>query len=163
MQKRLFFLSLYASLLAALLFAACGVKSPYYQKHVAIPDAKWDYQFQPSFKIDIEDTAARYEVTLFIRHDEGYPNANIWFRLNVKSPGDSTFREGQRIEKELADVEGKWKGTGMGGIWEHRILLSPKEAPEFKKAGTYEIRVEQIMRNNPLWSVLNVGLRVEKK
>ncbi len=156
-----FFLCLY--LLMVLGMVSCGVKSHYYQKQVAIPDARWEYKFQPTFKIDIEDTSAKYEVTLLIRHDEGYPNSNIWFRLNVKEPGAKTFAKGKRIEKELADAEGKWMGTGMGDIWEQRIPLFSGEAPSFKKAGTYEIKMEQVMRNNPLWSVLNVGLRVEKK
>ena len=146
-----------------LIAASCGVKSPYYQKQQAIPKTEWSYKYQPTFKIDLTDTASAYQFYFLIRHDESYPNANIWFRMKVKAPGDSTFTEGPRIEKELADAEGKWKAQGMGGIYEHRIPLFTKEAPVFSKPGTYEIKLEQIMRQNPLPSVINVGLRVERK
>ncbi len=142
---------------------SCGVKSPYYQKQMSIPDARWAYAFQPEFKINIEDTAAHYDMMLLVRHDEGYPYANLWLRMHIKAPGDTTFSEGKRIELELADVEGKWKGSGMGSIWEHRILLNRSQQPTFKEPGTYEIRIEQVMRNNPLSSILNIGLRIEKR
>lgn len=145
------------------LAASCGVKSSNYQKQVPIPGTEWTYKFQPVFKIDIKDTASAYQLYFLIRHDESYPNANIWFRMKVKPPGDSLFRDGIRIEKELADAEGKWKAQGMGGIYEHKIPLFAKEVPAFKKEGTYEIKIEQIMRQNPLPSVLNIGLRMEKR
>lgn len=151
--------------LIALMFlglASCGVKSPYYQKQEAVPGAQWDYKFQPVFKVDIPDTQSLYRFYLLVRHDEAYPNANLWFRLKMKAPGDSTFSEGVRIEKDLADPKGEWLGRGMGGIWEHKIPLSMQDAPTLKKAGRYEFKLEQIMRSNPLPSVLNVGLIIER-
>lgn len=148
---------------AVLFMASCNVKSSYYQKQQAIPGTKWDYKFQPVFKIDITDTAAVYQTYFLMRHDESYPNSNIWFRLKIKGPSDSTFSEGIRIDKELADAEGKWKAQGTGTIYEHKVPLTIKESPTFKKPGTYEIKLEQIMRQNPLPSVLNVGINIEKK
>lgn len=97
-----------------------------------------------------------------IRHDEAYPYANIWFRFKVKAPGDSVFHTGPRIEKTLADAEGKWLGKGLAGIWEHKLPLTPQEIPAFNKQGDYIIKIEQIMRVNPLPSVLNAGLIIEK-
>src|SRR6218665_983457 len=103
---------------AVLGMASCGLKSSYYQKQVQIPGAKWSSKFQPDFKVEIKDTQSRYNVSLLIRHDESYPNANIWIRMKVKAPGDSVFRDGARIEKQLANAAGVWQGKGMGGIWE---------------------------------------------
>ncbi len=151
-----------AILLLQIVWSSCGVKSSYFQKQVPIPGAEWDYKFQPDFKVDIKDVKAKYQFYVLIRHDESYPNSNIWFRMKVKAPGDSVFREGTRIEKPLADAKGEWQGRGMGGIWEHKIQILPSEAPKFTKPGIYEIRIEQIMRQNPLPSVLNVGLIIEK-
>jgi hypothetical protein len=48
----------------------------------------------------------------------------------------------------------------MDDIYEHRIQLG---APQTLKAGTYIFTVEQIMREDPLEHVLDVGLRIEKK
>jgi len=150
-------------LAVAMGITSCGVTSSDYQKQVQIPGAKWASAFQPDFKVDIRDTHARYVTSLIVRHDEAYPNSNIWIRMKVKVPGDSVFREGNRIEKQLANASGVWLGKGMGGIWEERIVIPAKEAPQFNRPGTYEIRIEQLMRNDPLPAVLNVGLRIEKQ
>jgi hypothetical protein len=48
----------------------------------------------------------------------------------------------------------------MDDIYEHRIPLGE---PQSLKAGTYTFSLEQIMREDPLEHVLNVGLRLEKK
>ncbi|WP_118974438.1 gliding motility lipoprotein GldH [Taibaiella koreensis] len=157
------FASFVLGAIALLLTAAsCGVKSSYYQKQESIPGAKWDYKFQPVFAVDISDTQSLYRFYLLVRHDEGYPNANLWLSLKVKAPGDTTFSEGVRIEKDLADPKGEWLGRGMGGIWEHKIPFNLKETPKLNKPGRYEFKIEQIMRSNPLPSVLNVGLIIEK-
>ncbi|MFA6060571.1 MAG: gliding motility lipoprotein GldH [Taibaiella sp.] len=157
MKTRLIFI-----LCVALGIASCGVKSSFYQKQVPVPGAKWSSKFQPHFKIEIKDVKARYNVSLLMRHDEAYPNANLWFRMKIKAPGDSVFRDGARIEKQLTNAAGEWLGRGMGTIWEERIAIPVREAPQFTKPGMYEIKIEQLMRNDPLPSVLNVGLRIEK-
>jgi len=151
------------SLLILAAVSSCTT-SPYYQKQDAIPAAKWDYSFQPVYRINIPDSGHKYATYLIIRHDEAYPYANIWVKMMVKAPGDSTFNKGVRIERQLADPLGKWQSNAMaiGGIWEHMMRIGPKEAPLFDKPGTYEIRLEQVMRSNPLPSVLNVGIRVER-
>jgi len=145
------------------LMASCGVKSSYYQKQQAIKDARWSSGQQPVFRIDIKDTGALYDLFFLIRHDEAYPNSNIWIRMKVKAPGDTLFRDGARIELELADIKGQWLGRGMGGIWEHKVRIPAREAPRFAKAGTYELKIEHLMRQDPLPSVLNVGLRIEQR
>ena len=49
----------------------------------------------------------------------------------------------------------------MDDIFEHRIRIT--QTPfRFQKAGEYQFRLQQIMREDPLQHVLNVGLRVEK-
>jgi len=48
----------------------------------------------------------------------------------------------------------------MDDIYEHRVLIQPET--KFTKPGTYSFTLEQIMRDDPLQHVLNVGVRVEK-
>jgi gliding motility-associated lipoprotein GldH len=64
------------------------------------------------------------------------------------------------FELQLANNE-KWLGSGMDDIYEHRIKLTPN--PVSLKVGAYHFKIEQIMREDPLENVMNVGLRVEKK
>ena len=139
------------------------MKSPYFQKNVTIPLYQWRYDYQPAFRVNIEDTAARYNLYFIIRHTEAYPFSNIWMWIHTKEPGDTAFKR-SRIEIPLAEKSGKWLGRGMGEIWEQRMPITRNDAPMiFSKPGSYEIRFEQNMRVNPLPEVLQVGLRIEKQ
>jgi gliding motility-associated lipoprotein GldH len=154
-----FFLSI--CLISCLAFSGC-MESPYFQKTVSVPQNQWAYDYQPVFKIDINDTAALYHIYFVIRHTEAYPFSNLWMWIATKEPGDTTYSK-SRIEIPLAEKSGKWLGRGMGEIWEQRMPITRNDAPMiFKKFGTYEIKFEQNMRINPLPEVLQVGLRVEK-
>jgi gliding motility-associated lipoprotein GldH len=142
-------------------FSSC-VSSPHYQKEYAVPQNEWKYDFRPSFKFDITDTNARYNLYFLIRHTEAYPNSNIWIWVYTKQPGDSVFQK-TRLEIPLSEPNGKWMGRGMGAIWEQRMPISNDgDTVMLRKKGTWEIRFEQNMRVNPLPEVLQVGLRVEK-
>lgn len=159
------------------LLSGC-VSSPYYQKSYAVPSNKWAYDFKPDFVVEITDTGIHYNVFFIMRHTNNYPYANIWMNILVKTPGDSVFRK-TRVEVPLASAQGRWLGMGMGEIYEQRrmIVLDHKAIPVtddlisvseisfddlFRKAGRYEIRLEQNMRDQSLPEVLHTGLRIEK-
>ena len=145
---------------AVLLFAGC-IKSPYYQREYDIPSNEWQYSYKPSFKFDIEDTTAKYNMYFLIRHTEAYPYNNIWMMIYSKAPNEKTF-DTSRIEIPLAESGGKWLGRGIGTSWEQRMPINGREPVRFTKSGTYEMKFEQNMRVNPLPEVLHIGLRVEK-
>jgi len=98
-----------------------------------------------------------------IRHNDRYNYNNIYINLISRQPGsDSTSTT--RFPLELAKNETGWDATGMDDIYEHRISLTPAdENIYFRRKGDYTFTVEQIMREDPLKNVLNVGLRIEKK
>jgi len=67
----------------------------------------------------------------------------------------------QNINVALGTDSKGWQGTGMDDIFEVRKNISA--APfSFKTPGDYTFSVAQIMRENPLDYILNVGIRVEK-
>src|SRR5690606_9471133 len=108
------------------------------------------------------DTTVLYNMYFLIRHTEAYPYSNIWVWIYTKAPGDSTFRK-TRIEIPLAEPSGRWLGRGMGEIWEQRMPITHEgDSTILHKKGTWEIKLEQNMRINPLPEILQVGLRVEK-
>lgn len=129
-----------------------------YERHVSIPKYSWDYDFRPSFSFQIKDTAARYNLFVTIRHADDYPFSNIWLLISSGPEGHKP-RE-QRVELPLADAEGRWLGSGMDGIYDHRIPI--QRHARFDKAGTYVFSFRQDMRSNPLQHIMSVGLRVEK-
>lgn len=148
-------------LFCCLLAVGC-MPSPYYQREEAIPQNAWNIQYKPDFKFDIADTTAHYNLFFIIRHTNAYAYSNIWMWIYVKQPGDKSFQK-FRVNIPLAEASGKWLGRGMGEIYEQYMPIAFDGMDKFfKKPGTYEIRLEQNMRVNPLPEVLNVGLRIEK-
>ena len=128
-----------------------------FEKNVTLPGFKWQNSYKPEFTFVIKDTTVRYQLFLVLRHTEKYNYNNIWINLYSQPPGDTLHKAS--FELQLATNE-KWLGTGMDDIYEHRIKLTD---PQYLKAGVYHFMVEQIMREDPLEHVMNVGIRVEKK
>jgi len=130
-----------------------------YERSVSIRGHAWQNSDQPRFTFQIRDTLSRYQVYLVLRHTEKYNYTNIYVNLYVQAPGKNSFEKIPVPSLALANSDG-WLGSGMDDIYEHRIPLGE---PQTLQAGTYIFKVEQIMREDPLQHVLNVGLRLEKK
>jgi gliding motility-associated lipoprotein GldH len=94
-----------------------------------------------------------------LRHTEKYNFNNIYVHLSIKGPGQDTAI-GIRKDVRLGNNETGWEGSGMDDVYEHRSLLAQGQT---LKAGTYTFTIQQIMREDPLQNVLNVGLRLEKE
>lgn len=134
-----------------------------YEKSVSIPGHSWKSSYQPAFTFTIRDTASPYQLFLVLRHADQYSFNNIFIKLHTKQPGADSTQAAQYDLRLATDNEG-WLASGMDDIYEHRIPLTPIGGQfYFKKPGDYTFRVEQIMRENPLNHVFNVGLRIEKK
>ncbi len=150
--------------MTGLIAAGCGKPAETaYQKQVPVPAAKWAYKFQPEFTFDIPDTSSNYKVFLIFRYDAAFEFSNIWVRSWIKQPGDSAYTESKRIETVLLAADGTRLGNNVGGVYEYKVQLKAGQDYEpFKQAGTYSVKLEQIMRKNPLTGLLNVGLRIER-
>ena len=134
-----------------------------FEKTTIIPGHQWASSFKPAFTFIIKDSSVPYQLFFVIRHNEKYNYRNIYINLYTRRPGgDST--EKIQFDLALATDEKGWLGSGMDDIYEHRIPLTPPEQDlYFKRPGKYTFVIEQIMREDPLKNVMNVGLRIEKK
>ncbi len=151
-MKKFFFIA------GILFFLSCS-HIDLYQKTADIPAQQWFYNNKPQFTIAIKDTTALYNVYVVLRHTDAFKYSNLWLSLGSKAPGD-TMRY-QNINLALSNDINGWEGTGMDDIFEVRKNITPGPVP-FKKAGNYLFSVAQIMRENPLQHILNVGIRIEK-
>jgi gliding motility-associated lipoprotein GldH len=142
-----------------------------YEKVVPVPKHQWQTTFRPEFTFNINDTTVPYQAFVILRHNNQYRYNNIWINLWAKSPSDTAQK--LSLELPLATKEG-WLGTGMDDLFEHRVRIGGEvrkfdfvkmgaDGFYFTRAGEYTFSVEQIMRDNPLLHVMNVGLRLEKK
>lgn len=145
----------------ALLLASCQT-TDLFEKTVSIPQQQWKTSYKPSFTFEIKDTTVAYQLYITFRHNDKYNFNNLWVNLYTLSPDKKSGKA--QYELPLANNEKGWLATGMDDIYEHRIALTPLNQDfRFSKAGTYTFTLEQIMREDPLMNVLNVGLRIEKK
>ena len=144
-------------LLASLILTSCTTVD-LYERTVSLPGHEWKSTNKPEFHFTIADTTTLYQVYFVIRHTEKYNYNNIWVNYYYQPPNDTLHKEAR--EFQLATNEKGWLATGMDDIYEHRIKLAPDAGK--LKAGTYKFILENIMREDPLKEVLNVGVRVEK-
>lgn len=139
-----------------LLFSSCSTID-LYEKTVPLPNHEWKSEYKPEFNFTIKDSTSQYQAFFVIRHTEKYNYNNIWINLYSQPPGDTLHKA--PFELQLATNEKGWLATGMDDIYEHRIkLINPIPL----KAGNYKFILENIMREDPLQHVLNVGIRIEK-
>ncbi|MGE7773264.1 gliding motility lipoprotein GldH [Chitinophaga caseinilytica] len=155
-------ISRFACLAFGLLAFAC--KPPRldtFEKNRDIPQSSWNKSFKPQYEVTLgnEDTAYYYNLYVNVRHKDAYPYNNIWLIVSTQLPGDS-LPQSRRVELPLADSYGKWLGSGLDDIFEHRIPIQQNAI--LPRAGTYRFTFEQNMRQDPLPDMLSVGLRVEK-
>lgn len=152
------------------LFSSCDTID-LYEKVVPVPAHQWKNDFQPRFTFQIKDTAVPYQAFIILRHNNQYKYNNIWVNLYATAPADSTQKLG--LELPLANKEG-WLGTGMDDVFEHRIRIGGEidklsfvqwrgDGFYFTKPGDYTFSLEQLMRDDPLPAVMNIGFRLEKK
>lgn len=130
-----------------------------FEKQASIPSQEWYYTNVPEFTFHIDDTTSLYNIYIVLRHTDLYNYSNIWLRVGSSSPADSMHY--QNINLVLGNDTKGWLGTGTDDIFEVRKNIAAGPV-SFKTAGDYTFSIAQIMRENPLKYILNVGIRVEK-
>lgn len=143
----------------AILFLSTGcIHINLYEKQVAIPSQEWRYDFKPNYAFEIKDTTSRYYIYIVVRHTDRYPFNNLWLRVGSAAPGKTM--EFHNVNVQLAGTD-SWDGTGIDDIYEVRKMISPG-AVSFRASGTYAFSIAQIMREDPLRYILDIGIRLEK-
>lgn len=145
-------------LVVILLASSCNTLDVF-EKDVAIPGQAWSSGFKPEITFDITDTASLYNIFVVVRHTDAYRYNNIWMNVYTRVPNDTART--QRLDLRLATDDRGWLGSGMDDIFEHRILIT-NTPQQLNRKGSYSFKLENIMREDPLQHVLNVGIRVEK-
>jgi len=133
-------------------------KNTIIDQNISIYDLNWSYVNKIRVNFKIEDASAAYNLFLNLRVTSNYRYSNIFILIHQTGPDKKT--KTARFEFKLANPDGEWLGQGTGNLYNYQV---PFEAGyKFPVKGTYQIELEQNMRDNPLHEVSDVGLRVEK-
>lgn len=147
------------SLLAVFLSFASCTDAAFYEENKSIDKRSWAYYDLQEFAVHIDDSKAKYDVFINLRHTGGYDYANIYLLLHHSGPGlqDTAYRK----EITLAELDGRWLGRSAGTLYEIQALAHQDFV--FPDTGTYRFVIEQNMRQNPLGDVADVGIKLIKK
>jgi len=143
-----------------ILFTAGCIPSNTFEKNESIQHHRWSQKEIKTFEFDISDTSSKYLMFVTMRHTDAYNFSNIWLNVETIEPNGKKIK--QKIELPLAESSGRWTGRGMNEIYEHKIRMSGNSNMKFDNIGRYKIKLQQIMRENPLKEVLSVGIRLER-
>lgn len=145
-------------IVVVLIFSACS-SSNIYDKSEVIDDGKWKADHILRFEYIAEDTLQPAKVYINMRHTGLYKYNNIYFFITTVAPNGKSLRD--TAEFIIAETDGKWKGSGIGDIYDVRMLY--QKNVRFAQNGKYIFYVQQAMRDNPLENVTDVGLRIDKE
>ncbi|MFA8451105.1 MAG: gliding motility lipoprotein GldH [Bacteroidales bacterium] len=129
-----------------------------FDQNIHVNPKGWNKDEIARFDIPIEDTLSFYSVNMFLRNDNNYSYQNIYFFMDIVSPEKKIQRD--TIEIILADLKGRWLGTGFGAVKESDILLNSKV--RFPHSGVYTFQFTQAMRDDNLAGINDIGLKVAK-
>jgi gliding motility-associated lipoprotein GldH len=150
----------YVAVMVATLPLLSCTKLETFEKNTSIPNYQWKSSFEVKGSFSIADTTAAYNTYIVLRHTDAYKYNNIWLKVGIQPPADSMHY--QKVDLSLGTDATGWAGTGMNDIWEVRQPLFGGPF-KFKKPGTYSFIITQIMRDDPLPSVMSAGLRLQKQ
>lgn len=142
---------------AVLFFYSCG-ENFMYDKTVEIPNHHWTYRDSLIFDFEIADTNKIYNLYLEINHDEAFAYQNIYVMTLTKFPNG--MRPSQRLNIDLAEKSGQWKGEKSGKTWTHRVDL--QEGAYFSQIGKYTLTLGQFMRQDSLPHINKVRFAIEE-
>lgn len=131
-----------------------------FEKRVTLPAQEWKSSNKPTFTFHITDTSSTYQLYLVLRHTEKYSFNNIYVDVSAKGPAsDSSLHAKEDIR--LGTDESGWMAEAMDDIYDHRAKLGG--VFRFSKPGDYTFTLQQIMREDPLKHMIDVGIRLEKR
>ena len=144
-------------LFSLLLICSCN-KNVVYTKYKKFEDNEWFVKDKAVFDIDITDINSLNNISLMVRHADGYPYSNVFLFLTSTYPDGKIMKD--TMEVVLANGKGEWLGSGAGDIYDFKFPI--KQNVRFPLKGKYKFEFEQAMRTDPLPLIMDFGFEVEK-
>ncbi|MDR0732989.1 MAG: gliding motility lipoprotein GldH [Dysgonamonadaceae bacterium] len=151
------FISTGATGLLFFLLASCVQDEAFFEYH-SFQKSGWNREAAAIFSVDIDNTTDLFDISVEIRNNNDYSFRNIWLLVDFQSPGGNVRTD--TIGMYLADVSGKWYGTGISL---YSLTIPYKTAVRFPEKGAYTCFIRHGMSENPLKGISDVGLKVSKK
>lgn len=119
-----------------LIFFSCNKKT-IYNDYFLFENKNWHTDSLITFQFQVQDTVAKHQVIIKVRHNVDYEFQNLFFFFYNNTKKDT-------IEILLADKKGKWLGNGFGDVRQTEIIINDGEI--FNKKEKQKYVFEQAMR-----------------
>jgi gliding motility-associated lipoprotein GldH len=143
--------------IALFILASSCINLNVYEKNEAIKGISWPSDKIFRFEYLSQDTLTSKNVDINLRHNELYKYNNIYLFITTIAPDGKNVRD--TVEFTLADVNGKWAGSGIGNIFDLRLVF--KQNIRFGQLGKYIFYIQHGMREKELKDLTDIGIRIE--
>lgn len=145
-------------ILISILWASCTDHIVYHSYH-HFPKEGWAKSDTILLDLHITDSvASNAEITFLIRNKTNYPYQDFSAMLLHNMP-DSTNWRNYNLNFVLADKDGRWSGSGWGGLYQSSVSLGNV----YVAPGTYTFKVIHQMQDEQLTGVNDIGILIEKE
>jgi gliding motility-associated lipoprotein GldH len=153
-MKRLFtFLAIIASL------TSCNTGGRIYSKNQELsPQNRWLKKDSQEFKVSVKDINIAYNLKLTFRYVDGYQYQFAKVKVTETSPGGKNSVKEYNLK--VREDNGDYIGEAALDIWDSDHLVEANK--KFTETGTYTYLIEQNMPVDPLTSVMEIGIILEK-
>ena len=149
---------LVASALAASLMG-CQPEGRIYVEHQELStDVSWKKVDAREFKLTVEDTNLRYNLSLSFRYVDGYQYQ--FAKVKVMETSPSGKQSTKEYDLKVRDDYGDYIGEPGLDIWDSEHLIETNK--KYKEVGTYSYVLEHNMPKDPLHFVMEIGLILDK-
>ena len=155
---------LFVIIIVSLITLSCN-DSTVFDIYKPISKTQWHKDSIISFDFNPIDTISTNSIYINLRNNNDYQYSNLFLIVCIDFPNN--FSVIDTLEYEMADVEGKFLGSGFTDLKENK--LEYKNNVVFPSTGTYNISVQHAMRKSGdiegislLQGITDVGLRIEK-
>ena len=139
-------------------FLSCD-SNTIFEEYIEVKDASWKRENIASFEFNVVDTSSPHNLYINVRNAGDYAFNNLYLFVTIKGPDNQSKTD--TVNCILADNRGRWKGTGIGDLWDYSTPFLGNV--KFAQKGKYIISYEQAMRvEEGLKGITDLGLKIEK-
>jgi gliding motility-associated lipoprotein GldH len=143
--------------LLLLVLTSCN-KNVVFSEYHTFENNEWKASEKVVFDLDVKDTESLNNISLMVRHADGYPFRNLLLFVTTAYPDGKVLKD--TMEVILSNDKGEWQGSGAGDIYDVKIPI--KKNVRLVQPGKYEFTFEQAMRTDPLPLIMDFGFEIEK-
>ena len=120
-----------------------------------LPEDGWNKAMSITFTPEYPDSSQHFDIALAVRHNNDYQYSNLSLVVDLIDSVKNIARN--KIDFELSDGFGNWKGSGFGAIYQSSVVVAQGVSP----AQVGSVVVWQAMNNcDVVKNITDIGIIV---